>query len=183
MCRGMSSFSSLKPGRRSFPKPTGRTSSCWTRCSRLGGRSLRKHKTFERAQTDLAQAHDGMSRLPLEREAVIQLVATATGKLGALGEQITSLKRRAIGVETRLEEALKGPTTAKRKAEKLPQQDLISPQVLFLHVCWLYPLSVAVVWRQRHRGGCHRSIWCRIDATKGGVDADLTIGNNNHSHY
>ncbi len=83
-----------------------------------------------------------MSRLPLEREAVIQLVATATGKLGALGEQITSLKRRAIGVETRLEEALKGPTTAKRKAEKLPQQDLISPQVLFLHVCWLYPQSV-----------------------------------------
>ena len=75
----------------------------------------------------MAQAHDGMSRLPSEREAVIQLVAMATGKLGALGELITSLKRRAISVETRLEGALMGPTTAKRKAEKLPQQDLISP--------------------------------------------------------
>ena len=84
-------------------------------------------QTSERAQTDLAQAHDGMSRLQSEREVLIQQVAMATGKLGALGEQITSLERRAVGAETRLEEALKRPTTAKRKAEKPHQQDLISP--------------------------------------------------------
>lgn len=83
-------------------------------------------QTSERAQTDLAQAHGEMSRLQSERESLIQQVATATGKLGALGEQIESLERRAIGAETRLEDALKRPATAKRKAEKPHQQDLIS---------------------------------------------------------
>ena len=84
-------------------------------------------QTSERAQTDLAQAHGEMSRLQSERETLIQQVATATGKLGALGEQIASLERRAVGAETRLEEALKRPEAAKRKAKKPHQQDLISP--------------------------------------------------------
>lgn len=83
-------------------------------------------QTSERAQTDLAQAHGEMNRLQSEREALIQQVATATGKLGALGEQIESLERRAVGAETRLEDALKRPAAAKRKAEKPHQQDLIS---------------------------------------------------------
>lgn len=39
---------------------------------------------------------------------------------------IESLERRAIGAETRLEEALKRPTAAKKKSEKPHQQDLIS---------------------------------------------------------
>ncbi len=34
-------------------------------------------QTSERAQTDLAQAHDGMSRLPLEREAVMEVARPA----------------------------------------------------------------------------------------------------------
>jgi chromosome segregation ATPase len=83
-------------------------------------------QTSERAQTDLAQAHGEMNRLRSERETLIQQVATASGKLGALGEQIESLERRAIGAETRLEDALKRPAAAKRKAEKPHQQDLIS---------------------------------------------------------
>lgn len=83
-------------------------------------------QTTERAQTDLAQAHGEMSRLQSEREALIQQVATATGKLGALGEQIESLERRAVGAETRLEDTLKRPAAAKRKAEKPHQQGLIS---------------------------------------------------------
>ncbi len=84
-------------------------------------------QTFERAQTDLARAHGEISKLRSERESLVQEVATAAGKLGALGQQIESLERRAVGAETRLEEALKRPTTAKRKAEKPHQQDLISP--------------------------------------------------------
>jgi len=84
-------------------------------------------QTSDRAQTDLAQAHGEMSRLQSEREALVQQVAMATGKLGALEEQIASLERRAVGAETRLEDALKRPPAAKRKAEKPHQQDLISP--------------------------------------------------------
>ena len=79
----------------------------------------------ERAQSDLVQAHDEMTRLRTDRESLIQQVAGATGKLGALVNQIESLERRAIGAETRLEEALKRPPTNKRKAEKPHQQDLI----------------------------------------------------------
>jgi len=80
----------------------------------------------ERAQIDLAQVHGEITQLRAARESLIQEVATATGKLGALGRQIESLERRAVGAETRLEEALKRPTAAKRKAEKPHQQDLIS---------------------------------------------------------
>ena len=56
---------------------------------------------------DLVQAHAEMTRLRANRESLIQQVAGATGKLGALGDQIESLERRAVGAETRLEEALK----------------------------------------------------------------------------
>ena len=79
-------------------------------------------QTSERAQTDLARAHDEMNRLQSEREALVQQIATATGKLGALGEQIESLERRAVGAETRLEDALKWSVAAKRKAEKPPRR-------------------------------------------------------------
>ena len=83
-------------------------------------------QTSERAQTDLAQAHGEMHRLQLERETLILQVATASGKLGVLGEQIESLERRAVGAETRLEDALKRPAAAKRKVEKPHQQNLIN---------------------------------------------------------
>ncbi len=79
-------------------------------------------QTSERAQTDLARAHDEMNRLQSGREALVQQIATATGKLGALGEQIESLERRAVGAETRLEDALKWSVAAKRKAEKPPRR-------------------------------------------------------------
>lgn len=69
----------------------------------------------ERAQADLAYAHVETTQLRAERELLIQQLATATGKLGAQGEQLESLERRAIGAETRLEGALKRPATAKRK--------------------------------------------------------------------
>lgn len=71
----------------------------------------------ERAQTDLTQAHNEMTQLRAERESLIQQVATATGKLGVLGERIESLERRAVGAETRLEEALKRPPSTKKTAK------------------------------------------------------------------
>ena len=77
----------------------------------------------ERAQIDWAQAQDEMGKLRAERELLIQQIATATGKLGALGEQIESLERRAVGAENRLEEALRRPAAARKKAEKPLQQD------------------------------------------------------------
>lgn len=80
----------------------------------------------ERAQTDLTQAQDDMAILRTERELLIQQLATASGKIGALEVQIESLERRAVGAETRLENALKRPTAAKRKTEKPHKQDLIS---------------------------------------------------------
>ena len=69
----------------------------------------------ERTQADLAHAHEETTRLWAERELLIQQLAIATGKIGAQGEQLESLERRAIGAETRLEDALKRPTAAKRK--------------------------------------------------------------------
>lgn len=83
-------------------------------------------QTVERAQADFTQAQGDIKKLQSEREGLIQQVATASGKLGAVGDQIESLERRAIGAETRLEEALKRPTAAKKKSEKPHQQDLIS---------------------------------------------------------
>ena len=83
-------------------------------------------QTAERAQADFTQAQGDIKKLQSEREGLIQQVATASGKLGAVGDQIESLERRAIGAETRLEEALKRPTAAKKKSEKPHQQDLIS---------------------------------------------------------
>ena len=83
-------------------------------------------QTSDRAQTDLAQSHSEMNRLQSDREALIQQVAMATGKLGALEEQIVSLERRAVGAETRLEDALKRPPATKMKAEKPTTQELIS---------------------------------------------------------
>ena len=83
-------------------------------------------QTVERAQADFTQAQGDIKKLQSEREGLIQQVATASGKLGAVGDQIESLERRAIGAETRLEEVLKRPTAAKKKSEKPHQQDLIS---------------------------------------------------------
>lgn len=83
-------------------------------------------QTAERAQADFTQAQGEIRKLQSEREGLIQQVARASGKLGAVGDQIESLERRAIGAETRLEEALKRPTAAKKKSEKPHQQDLIS---------------------------------------------------------
>ena len=79
----------------------------------------------ERSQVDLAQAHAETTQLRAERESLIQQMATATGKLSAINGQIESLERRAVGAETRLEEALKRPTAAKKKAVKPRQHDLI----------------------------------------------------------
>ncbi len=74
-------------------------------------------QTSERSQVDLAQAHAETSQLRAERESLIQQLGSVTGKLDALGEQIESLERRAVGAETRLEKALKRPTT-ERKGKK-----------------------------------------------------------------
>ena len=82
-------------------------------------------QTSERTQADLAKSHAETTQLRAERESLIQQVATATGKLGAINKQIESLERRAVGAETRLEEALKRPTAAKKKALKPRQHDLI----------------------------------------------------------
>ena len=75
-------------------------------------------QTSERDQADLAQAQGVIDKLRSERESLIQQVATATGKLDALGQQVESLERRAVGAETRLETALKRPAAEKRKSGK-----------------------------------------------------------------
>ena len=93
----------------------------------LGRQIASMTQASERAQTDLVQAHSEIAKLRSERESLVQDVATAAGKLGAVGQQLESLERRAVGAETRLEDALKRPPAAKRKAEKPHQQDLISP--------------------------------------------------------
>ena len=97
----------------------------WAEIQQLRQQIASLTQVSERAQTDLTQAHDEMTQFRAKRESLIQQVATATGKLGALGEQIESLERRAVGAETRLEEALKRPQTTKKTARKPHQQDLI----------------------------------------------------------
>jgi chromosome segregation ATPase len=75
-------------------------------------------QTSERAQADLTQAHGLIDKLGSERESLVQQVATAAGKLGALEQQVESLERRAVGAETRLETALKRSAVEKKKAGK-----------------------------------------------------------------
>ena len=75
----------------------------------------------ERAQADLVRTQNDLTQLRAERESLIQQLGAATGKLSALGAQIESLERRAVGAESRLEEALKRPTSTKKKVEK-PRQ-------------------------------------------------------------
>lgn len=75
----------------------------------------------ERAQADVVGTQSDMAQLRVARESLIQQLGAATGKLSALGAQIESLERRAVGAETRLEEALKRHTSTKKKLEK-PRQ-------------------------------------------------------------
>lgn len=72
---------------------------------------------FERAHADLAQLQAEVDRGREAREALAQQLAGANGKLGALAEQNAALERRAVGAETRLEEALK------RAAEEAKQRE------------------------------------------------------------
>ena len=75
-------------------------------------------QTAERAQADLTQAHGLIDKLRSERESLVQQVATAAGKQGALEQQVESLERRSVGAETRLETALKQSAMEKRKTGK-----------------------------------------------------------------
>lgn len=79
----------------------------------------------DRAQRDLAKVSQEADHSRTERESLTQQLAMLTGKLDAQAGQIESLERRAVGAETRLEEALKRPATPKKKAEKPSQADLI----------------------------------------------------------
>ena len=60
-----------------------------------------------------------------EREPLIQQLAMLTGKLDAQAAQIASLEHRAVGAETRLEDALKRPMALKKRVAKSGQADLI----------------------------------------------------------
>lgn len=77
----------------------------------------------DRAQRDLVRISQEADHSRTERESLIQQLAMLTGKLDAQAGQIESLERRAVGAETRLEEALKRPT--KKKVGKPGQPDLI----------------------------------------------------------
>jgi chromosome segregation ATPase len=81
----------------------------------LGRQIAAMAQTAERAQADLNQAHDELARLRAERESLVQQVAAAGGKLNAFGDQIEALERRAVGAETRLEEALQRPAVQKKR--------------------------------------------------------------------
>lgn len=91
----------------------------------LGRQVAAMAKTAERAQADLNQAHDDLAQLRAERESLVQQVATAGGKLSAFGNQIEALERRAVGAETRLEEALQRPVVQKRTAQPSQQRKTI----------------------------------------------------------
>ena len=84
----------------------------------LGRQIASISQTSERAQADLAQTQGVIDKLRSERESLVQQVATAAGKLGALEQQVESLERRAVGAETRLETALKRSAVEKRKTGK-----------------------------------------------------------------
>jgi len=84
----------------------------------LGRQIATMTQVSERTQADLAHAHEETTQLRTERELFIQQLAAATGKIDAQRERLESLERRAIGAETRLEDALKRPTAAKRKISK-----------------------------------------------------------------
>jgi chromosome segregation ATPase len=73
----------------------------------------------EKTQADRASASQVAEQMRTERETLIQQLAMLTGKIEAQTGQIASLEHRAIGAETRLEQALKQPTTAKKKARKV----------------------------------------------------------------
>ncbi len=77
-----------------------------------------------RTQEDLARASQTVDQLRIERESLIHQLATLTGKFDAQTAQIESLEKRAVGAETRLDEALKRPTTTKKKAGKDRQPSL-----------------------------------------------------------
>lgn len=82
-------------------------------------------QTTERAQVDLAQARAETTKLLAERESLIQQMGSATGKLGALGEQIESLERRAVSAETRLGAALEQQTGATKKLKKPRPKEML----------------------------------------------------------
>lgn len=79
----------------------------------------------DRAQRDLAKVSQEADYSRTERESLIQQLAMLTGKLDAQAGQIESLERRAVGAETRLEEALKRPGGAQKEGGKPGQAALI----------------------------------------------------------
>ena len=78
-----------------------------------------------RTREDLARASQAADQLRTERESLLQQLAMLTGKLDAQIAQIESLENRAVGAETRLEEALKRPAATKKKTAKADQAGLI----------------------------------------------------------
>ena len=78
-----------------------------------------------RSREDLAKVSQAADQLRTERESLIQQLAMLTGKLDAQTTQIESLEIRAVGAETRLEEALKRSAATKKKTAKAGQADLI----------------------------------------------------------
>ena len=91
----------------------------------LRARLVSQTQQNDRAQTDLARVSQEVAHLRAEREPLIQQLAMLTGKLDAQAEQIESLERRAVGAETRLEEALKQPKAIKKRVAKSDQANLI----------------------------------------------------------
>ncbi len=88
----------------------------------LGRQIAAMAQTAERAQADLNKAHDDLAQLRAERESLVQQVAAAGGKLSAFGDQIEALEHRAVGAETRLEEALQRPAVQKKRTTQPSQK-------------------------------------------------------------
>lgn len=84
-------------------------------------------QTQQNASTlkDLAKVSQAADQLRIERESLLQQLAMLTGKLDAQTAQIESLENRAVGAETRLEEALKRPAAPKKKTAKVDQAGLV----------------------------------------------------------
>ncbi len=101
-----------------FSKATQKVEQLSTEAQELRQQIALLSQMSERAKADLILAQEEMAALRAERESLMQRVAVGTGKLDALATQIESLERRAVGAESRLEEALtRSATTAKKKPE------------------------------------------------------------------
>ena len=84
----------------------------------LKGDLVTQHQHNEKYQADLTRSGREIDRLRLERESLLQQLATLNGKLEVRTEQIESLEQRAVSAEKRLETSLKQVKNVRKPKNK-----------------------------------------------------------------